>query len=411
MNPRGKWQWPLLMVVGVAALAGSGCGSDDPQELAYRAQAAWSAGRPAEAADALRRLGRTRPLTIAERLLFSRIAALRGQFDEARGVLDDPHLPAKGPDAALLAARCGELEIERHRFRSAEADLIRALALNRDCVDARRRLIWLYAQQGRSSDLCTQARLLALSATLEFTDLVMWTLAWHEPIEAAELAEVLRRAIREDPGDRASRLALAECLRRLGRLDEADSTLGALEGTDPEVRAARVRVSLDRGDVARAEFLLGTVPKGEEHPALARLRGRLALARDDAGAAVRHFRAALEAAPDDRDTQFGLACALRLAGQPEAARPYGESASAQDRLEWLVQRARPANRRNDPETLRTIAAACLRVNRRELARGWYQLVLRLAAGDSEARRALSELDSALGSPPRSQQARKLDRNP
>ncbi len=69
-------------------------------------------------------------------------------------------------------------------------------------------------------------------------DLLVGTLASHEPIDPADLAETMRQAIQEDPGDRASRLALAEYFRRLGRPDEADSTLEPLPPTDPEVRAA-----------------------------------------------------------------------------------------------------------------------------------------------------------------------------
>jgi tetratricopeptide (TPR) repeat protein len=121
----------------------------------------------------------------------------------------------------------------------------------------------------------------------------------------------------------------------------------------------------------------------------------LALSRNDADAAVRHFRAALKSAPDDRDTRFGLAQALRLAGQHEAARPHAEYARASDRLLWLVQRARPANRRQDPATLGAIAEACLALGRRDEARGWYRLAVSLAPDDLKLRTALFKLDSVL----------------
>ena len=47
--------------------------------------------------------------------------------------------------------------MERHRFRVAEAELKRALVLNPKSVDARRRLIWLYAQQGRSAEIAAES--------------------------------------------------------------------------------------------------------------------------------------------------------------------------------------------------------------------------------------------------------------
>jgi hypothetical protein len=58
-----------------------------------------------------------------------------------------------------------------------------------------------------------------------------------------------------------------------------------------------------------------------------------------------------------------------------------------------VQRARPASSRNDPATLRAIGDACVGLGRRDEARGWYRLALRLAPDDSRVRRALSQLDA------------------
>jgi hypothetical protein len=43
--------------------------------------------------------------------------------------------------------------------------------------------------------------------------------------------------------------------------------------------------------------------------------------------------------------------------------------------------------------LRAIAEACLALGRRDQARGWYKLTLRVAPDDSQVRRALSQLDS------------------
>jgi tetratricopeptide (TPR) repeat protein len=202
----------------------------------------------------------------------------------------------------------------------------------------------------------------------------------------------LGRVVEADHDDRVSRLALAETFRRLGRLDEADATLAALAPTEREARAVRARVALDRGDTAAAEAVLGSDARDDGEAASSELRGRLALGRGDATAAVRHFRVALRAAADDRDAQFGLSQALRLTGEAESARPLADSARAQDRLEWLVQNARAPNRRNDPAILQAIADACAALGRRDEARGWYRLALRLAPEDPGVREGLSRLD-------------------
>jgi tetratricopeptide (TPR) repeat protein len=384
----------LPALAWVVLAMGPGCGREDPDDLSYRARNDFAAGRLAEAEADFARLARIRPLTVAERLLRSQVASDRGRIDEALTMLADPRDPTQGPEAALIASGRGQLEMDRYHFRAAEAELKRAFTLDPDRVEARRRLIMLYAQQGRSAELAAQAPALLSMRTPDFLDLFFCTLGRHQPIDRAEQAEALERAVQADPGDRASRLALAECLRRLGRLDQAESNLDLLPPTDPEVLAVRALVALDQGDSLRAQALLGAGSSaGDDHPALARLRGRLALARDDAPAAVGQFRAALKVASDDRDAHFGLAQALRLTGQPEAARPHAETARAQDRLEWLVKTARRENRRDHPATLQAIAEACLALNRRDQARAWYRLALSYDPNNDDLKNALARLDS------------------
>jgi tetratricopeptide (TPR) repeat protein len=267
------------------------------------------------------------------------------------------------------------------------------LILNPRSIDARRHLIWLYMQQGRSTEIAAQSREMARSSSMEFFDLVVWTLARHGPVNYADLALVLSRAIDEDPGDRDSRLALAESYRQLGRLDQAERALGVLPDADPAARVVRARVALDRGESSRALALISSDLDGDDAASVCQLRGRLALARGEAAAAVLHFRAALAAAPDDRDARFGLSQALRLTGQAEAAQPHAKLARAQDHLEWLVRNALALDRRNDPATLKAIAAECLAVDHRDEARAWIRHALRLAPDDAGLRKTLSQLDS------------------
>jgi tetratricopeptide (TPR) repeat protein len=377
----------------------SGCGREDPDDLSYRARLDFAAGRLAQTEADFARLARIRPLSAPELLLRSQVASDRGRIDEALSVLADPQGPTRGPDAALIACRRGQLELQRYRFRAAEVGLKRALTLDPGLAEARRCLILLYAQQGRSAEIATLSPALIAMRTPDFLDLFFATINRPQPTGRAEQAEDLERAVQADPDDRASRLALAECLRRLGRLDQAESNLDWLPPTDPEARAVRALVALDRGDDLRAQASLGSDSPGDDHPALARLRGRLALARDDAAGAVRHFRAALKADPDDRDAHFGLAQSLRLAGQPEAARPHAEAVRALDRLESLVKSARPPDRRSNPATLRAIAEACLACNRRDQARAWFRLALSHDPSNDHLKNALSRLESTRSSAP------------
>jgi predicted Zn-dependent protease len=393
MRESGRGNHVVLAALPLLAALCNGCSGENPSDLSFRAYAELDAGRPEQAEAALAKLERIRKLTVSEQLLRSLAASNRGRLDEAISALESPGLPSKGLDAALIAARLGELELDRRRFRAAEAALKRALILNPRSIDARRHLIWLYMQQGRSTEIAAQSREMARSSRVEFFDLVVWTLARREPLDHADLALALSRAIEEDPGDHESRLALAESYRQLGRLDQAERALDALPVADPAARAVRARVALDRGDSSRAEALISSDLDGDDAASVCELRGRLALARDDAAAAVQHFRAALAAAPNDRDARFGLSQALRLTGQVKAAQPHAKLARSQDHLDWLVRNALSLNRRKDPATLKAIANECLTVGCRDEARAWIQHALHLAPDDAWLRSTLSQLDA------------------
>ena len=174
---------------------------------------------------------------------------------------------------------------------------------------------------------------------------------------------------------------------QLGRHDDVEAILSALPGSDPEARAIRARSALERGDVAAAAALLAEGPA--DHPGLARLRGRLALARRQGAEAVRHFRAALAAEPDDRDALSGLGAALRLVGDAAAAEPVEKAARDLDRLGGLIQRAASSANRNDPRLLHDLGAACEAVGRRPEARAWYRLAIAQDPLDRESQRPCS----------------------
>jgi tetratricopeptide (TPR) repeat protein len=318
------------------------------------------------------------------------VARERGRLDRALVALEG--VPDTVPGADLIWRTRGMLEFERDRARPAETALLRALALNPRLTEARRDLVSLYTLQARRRELSAQFRALEERGALSFDDLYLWCLGRRLDVGPAELAAKLERMAQADPDDRRTRLALAENLRRLGRLAQAETALAPLPAADPEARAVRARLALDRGAVAAASRLLDNGPP--DHPALAQLRGRLALARGDE-AAVGHYQAALDADPDDRDTLFGLGQALRLAGKPDAAQPYVQAARDRDRLEWLIENARSLSQRNDPKILRVLGDACRSLRRLPEAHAWYRLALSHDPLDTELQKRLFELDATI----------------
>jgi tetratricopeptide (TPR) repeat protein len=202
----------------------------------------------------------------------------------------------------------------------------------------------------------------------------------------------LAEFVRADPEDRWSRLGLVEALRQLGRFQEAEDMLSALPMSDPEARSLRVRLALDRGDLAAAERLLADGPEG--HPGLALLRGRLAFLNHDGPAAVRLLRMAYTVAPEDRDVQFYLGHALRLVGEKDEAQPFLRAAQKQDALAALVTRAATAKEKEkaDPALTLRLAAACEAAHRLPEAIAWYELALARDPLNSEAQGALYRLE-------------------
>jgi predicted Zn-dependent protease len=393
-RPGPRW---ILLLVAIAILLGWAARQtwfawrDDPDRLWKEAQAAWSSGRLEGAEATLARLARLRPADVPARLLRAEVAWKRGRIDEALATLEG--YPSNGPGTALIERTRGLLELQRDRARPAESALLRALSLDPERAEARRDLIDLYSIQSRHADLAAQFEALAARQALSFDDLYLWCLGRRPDAGPAERAEKLEGMVRNDPKDRSSRLALAEDLRRLGRLDAAEAALSPLPAADAEARALRARLTLDRGRADLTALLLADGPS--DHPALARLRGRLALARGDASA-VAHYRAAMADDPDDRDTLFGLGQALRLAGQPEAASRYLRSARDRDHLEWLIENARSLSRRDDARSLREIGDAYRSVQKLAEARAWYRLALARDPLDQEVQKRFFELENGAG---------------
>jgi predicted Zn-dependent protease len=374
----------------------------DPDRLWEEAQAAWQSGKLERADRALARLEGRRPPTLAERLLRAEVARARGRIGQALAALDG--FSDADPGAAVLWRTRGMLELERDRARPAESALLRAVALDGKLAEARRDLIKLYTIQSRRHELSSQFRAMEAIGPLTFDELCLWCLGRRLDVGEAELAAKLEKMLENDPADRLIRLPLAENLRRLGRLADAEAVLTPISAADPAARASRAAIALDRGAVDVATSLLAEGPP--QDPALARLRGRLALARGDS-VAVDHYRAALQADPDDRDTLFGLGQALRLAGQAGAAAPYLQAARDHDQLERLIQNARALSRRDIPHVLRDLGDACRAVHRLPEARAWYRLALVRNPADAELQKRLAELDGAI----RHDAAPKNQRNP
>jgi len=325
--------------------------------------------------------------TPLDRFLRAQLAIYRQQPDLALADLaqvpDDHYM---GSQARLLA---GQIELRRDRARLAEEFFHAALRLDPGRIQAHRELIYIYGMQLRRPQL--SAEFLALSEHTELTadNVFHWCLLRNNSWEPGEAIATLSRYVAADPGDRWSRLALADNYRRMGLHAESESTLASLPEQDPDAIVNRAQTALDRSDQDRAERLLAL--GRADDPVLARLRGRSALSRGDARSALYHFRIADAADPENHETIFGLLSALAITGEQEAARPLRESARNLERLNTLIHRAAAREARRDPALLRQLGAACEALHRDAEARACYALAIAGDPLDSESQRALFRL--------------------
>jgi predicted Zn-dependent protease len=386
--------------MGVLIFVGLGLGlavrqalDADPNGVFLRADAAFKAGRYAEAAAALRRLERLRRPTPVDCFLRAEVDVGRNRPDAALAEL--AAIPDDHPLGPLARLRIGQIQIRRRLTRPAEAAFLASLRLFPRGVQPRKELAYIYNIQHRQAELdAVLGALLDLDA-LDFAYVLHWTKTRNTVWNPSGDLAALENFVAADPEDRWSRLALVEALRRLDRLEEAERILSDLPPSDPAARTKRVLIAMDRGDFTAAESLLAEGPAG--HPGLARLRGQLALRRRDGAAAIRHLRIAIAADPLDRATLSGLGTALLMVGQPDAARPYLEAARRHDALWALVARAATTEGEQDPKLPHQLGMACAAIGRNQEARAWLKIAIRRDPLDAEGQQTLFELEHGAAS--------------
>ncbi len=385
-GPEGHRPTLSASFLALIALTVPACSKQDPVAVWNQARVAFEARQFDRAEALMQQVATLRAPTPEDHTLRAQLLMARDRNDEALAEL--AAVPDEHPLAPQARLQSGQLELRRDRARVAEAFFRRAIALQPDLVQARRELIFILGYELRRPELNAEFRALDAFDPLRFDQAFLWCLSRGVVWEPGEAAAKLARFVAADPDDRQARIALAEMLRRLNRYDDAIATLAPLGDDDPEARAIRAQIALDRGDDKAVESLLAGGPR--VHLDLALLRGRLALARGDDKAAVASFRDAVAAEPNNRDAVFGLAHSLQRVGDPEAKR-YLELSALHERLGTLVQRAATPGSGNDVALIRELGAACAAVGRLPEARAWYNIAVKRDPFDAEAQQALYRL--------------------
>ncbi len=363
--------------------------AEDPDAVWREGETELKAERVDLAEAAAKRLSRLRAPTPLDSMLLAQIDIAHESDDEAVGrLLQIPDYHTVAPQARLLA---GQVELRRHRARFAEQYFRQAIRLDPTLVQAHRELIYILGYQLRRVDLNAEFLALSQLTDLPFDSVFHWCLMRSALWEPSTALQELLLFVETDPDDRWSRLAIADNYRRMGVLDEAETIIAPLPDSDREALAIRVMLAIDRHQEDKAQELLASVPSDD--PTLAKLRGRLAIARRDGPTAVRCFRLAYAQSPDDRDAVLGLANALTIIGDHKSASPLRELTKRIEIVNSLVQRAALPSERNNPQLLRDLGAACAAAGRDPEARSWYRLAIARDPLDVESQQALFQIES------------------
>ena len=377
----------VLLVLGVTVATILFWPSADPNKIWQDAQDDLRAGRLDAVDRAVARLGRIRPPTVEDRMLRAQLAIARDRGDDAIEILDA--IEDDAPLARQARLLAGQIALRRDRLKAAEEAFHEALKLDPGLSQARLELIYIYGYQSRSEDLSEQFAALAARGPLGYSRVLLWSLIRGVQWTPQEIVELLSKAVKADPTDGVSRIALADALITLNRFDEADATLAPLSIEDPDVRAARGRLALERNDVAALRGLIEQGPS--RHAGLAMLRGKLALLERDPNSAVDAYRIALELIPNDRDALSGLAQALNQSGKTSEAAGIAERLNRVTTLANLIGVAGADRAEKGIDQLLALGEACEAIGLVGQARAWYQLALQLDPLDRRVQSAFDGL--------------------
>jgi tetratricopeptide (TPR) repeat protein len=396
---KGKLRWAaialfltVLTCAGVAVLRArrDGPGRDPKRfDLLYAAWSEYNAGRYDRASTVLDRRAAEVSPTALDWMLRARISESQGRPADAVDYLK------KIGDHDAISAQAwlflGQIEHSQHHAQAAEAAYRHAVMLDPNLIQPHRELAYLHALQRRSAECDAEFRTLARLMPLDHVLTFAWCQNYCRIWDPNESRKVLTAFLTEDPGDRASRLALATSFQLTNELDNAEEVLRPLPDSDPDARALRAEFAIERGEIEKGEALVREEPA--DHVRLNVLRGQLALHAGQSRQAVSFFRAALDKEPENRDAIQGLGLALRRLADPEA-KQYLDLAARHDLLTRTIKDS-VTTIHSDPRLFFKLGEICESLNRLEEARAWYRLAIGRDPLDSEAQRGLTRVEQTI----------------
>ena len=139
---------------------------------------------------------------------------------------------------------------------------MKQLTSTRGWCGLRRELVYLFGMQARRSEVDAEFKALSRLTALNHHDLFTWGIT-HFADWAPDIADDLESFVKADPGDRHSRLALANLLVDVPDAEsQVERALAPLSADDAEASALRITLKLNRGRIDEATALLDRAASG-----------------------------------------------------------------------------------------------------------------------------------------------------
>lgn len=295
------------------------------------------------------------------------------------------------------------------KFAAAEAAWKDALAADPNTAEAG----WLLLQQYYVQDRLDEARALALKLSPGESDPIdrvryLLELTREDVVKLASAGVIqwLEPAVKADPSDRASTLALGRARAREGQ-PEGLALLRAASAARPDSFDgwdALLGALVDSGEFDALARDLASVPASlASDPRLSIYRGLVAQGRREYPAAISAFKEALALRPDEPKLAHRLARALRLAGRDDEAKAVeqyeNDLHAAHKELIALYKKTsedRAVGLKPDPVLYQAFADLRERLGRPDEALAWHNLVLRDDPANLKSRLAAARLAAATG---------------
>jgi len=220
-----------------------------------------------------------------------------------------------------------------------------------------------------------------------------------------QAADAYRESLRRDPQQPKREelfVDLAECLLKLRRFDEAREVLRECPRSARSL-ALEAETFYEAGESGAAKKPIDEALALEPtHVGAMRLKARMSLDANDPASAIQILRRAVELHPKDHLVHYYLVQAYRRLGDPKSAEKHLEV--SQD-LRARFQKFADLNQKAiqdpaDAEIRYQLGTIAEQLDKRELARSWFEHTLALNPNHAAARQSLENVSRYTPSPPK-----------